>query len=225
VATNPLKGLFGPSPFRALQEHMSTVVSCADHVTPLFEALEAQNKEEIGRIKQLIYESEEAADAIKHTMREQLPRGFFLPVDRRDLVEVLDMQDSIADTAQDIAGLLVERQMFVPDAFAGGLLPYVRQCVEAVHLAAKIVAQLDELLETGFRGREAEVVDNLISDLNALESETDLKGLALGRALFDHEDDIKPVSVIFWYKLLELTGDLADYAEKVGNRLRLMIAR
>jgi hypothetical protein len=33
------------------------------------------------------------------------------------------------------------------------------------------------------------------------------------------------VSAIFWYRLLDLIGDLADYAEKVGNRLRLMIAQ
>ncbi|MFT5143170.1 MAG: putative phosphate transport protein (TIGR00153 family) [Rhodothermales bacterium] len=204
---------------------MGAVVSCVEHVVPLFEALEANNNEEVDRLKELIFQAEESADTIKHTLRQQLPRGLFLPVDRRDLVEVLDMQDSIADVAQDIAGLLVERRMSVPRALADGLLPYVRQCVEAVHLSSKIVQQLDELLETGFRGREATIVDDLISSLNALESETDLKGLALARALFDHEDDIKPVSVIFWYKLLELTGDLADYAEKVGNRLRLMIAR
>jgi hypothetical protein len=33
------------------------------------------------------------------------------------------------------------------------------------------------------------------------------------------------VSVMFWYQLIIWTGDLADYAEKVGNRLRLLMAR
>jgi hypothetical protein len=33
-----------------------------------------------------------------------------LAVDRRDLLELLAMQDAIADVAQDIAGLLVERR-------------------------------------------------------------------------------------------------------------------
>jgi uncharacterized protein Yka (UPF0111/DUF47 family) len=36
---------------------------------------------------------------------------------------------------------------------------------------------------------------------------------------------MSPVSVIFWYQLIEWIGDLADYAEKVGDRLRLLIAR
>jgi hypothetical protein len=43
--------------------------------------------------------------------------------------------------------------------------------------------------------------------------------------LFAQEDNMKPVSVMFWYQLIQWVGDLADYAEKVGDRLRLLIAR
>ena len=39
----------------------------------------------------------------------------FLPVDRRDLLEILDLQDSIADTAQDIAGMMFVRHMTLPE--------------------------------------------------------------------------------------------------------------
>lgn len=61
--------------------------------------------------------------------------------------------------------------------------------------------------------------------LNALEEETDKMGIALTRMLFAKEDDMKPVSVMFWYQLIQWIGDLADYAEKVGDRMRLLIAR
>ena len=33
------------------------------------------------------------------------------------------------------------------------------------------------------------------------------------------------MSVVLWYRILEWIGDLADYAEKVGNSFRLIIAR
>ena len=48
--------------------------------------------------------------------------------------------------------------------------------------------------------------------------------MQLTRTLFAQEDSIKPVSVMFWYQLIQWIGDLADYAEKVGDRLRLLIA-
>jgi hypothetical protein len=65
----------------------------------------------------------------------------------------------------------------------------------------------------------------MIEKLNLIEDDTDKLGMALSRALFAQEDSLKPVAVIFWYELIQWIGDLADYAEKVGDRLRLLIAR
>ncbi len=225
ATTNPLASLFGRNPFRSLQEHMRVAVQCVDEVPGLFEALAAQDRDGVAQIKDRIFELEEEADQVKNRLREQLPRGMFMPVDRRDLLEVLDMQDSIADVAQDIAGLLVERSMEVPEAMVEPLLALVKKCVEVCHQAGKIIEQLDELLEMGFRGREVTQVEEMITQLNQSEDVTDTMGIALARQLFQLEDTMNPVSVIFWYRLIEWIGDLADYAEKVGNRLRLLIAR
>ena len=65
----------------------------------------------------------------------------------------------------------------------------------------------------------------MVGDLNKIESDTDEMGAALTRRLFAQEDEMSPVSVMFWYQLIQWIGDLADYAEKVGNRLRLLLAR
>ena len=65
----------------------------------------------------------------------------------------------------------------------------------------------------------------MVADLNKIEDETDKLGMTLTQSLFAHEDEMKPVSVMFWYQLIQWIGDLADYAEKVGDRLRLLIAR
>jgi predicted phosphate transport protein (TIGR00153 family) len=148
-----------------------------------------------------------------------------LAVDRRDLLELLAMQDAIADVAQDIAGLLVERRMEIPEGMAEPLTRFVVRCVATCEQAHKIIEELDELLETGFRGREVEQVEAMILELGHMESDTDVMGMSLSRALFAQEDRIKPVSVMFWYQLIQWVGNLADYAEKVGDRLRLMIAR
>ena len=65
----------------------------------------------------------------------------------------------------------------------------------------------------------------MVDQLNSIESDTDQMGLELVQTLFAHEDDMNPVSVVFWHDLIEMIGELADYAEKVGNRLRLLLAR
>ena len=91
--------------------------------------------------------------------------------------------------------------------------------------AGAVVDQLDELVEIGFRGREADRVEGMIDELGHLEGETDRLGIALTRELFRLESELSPVSVILWYQLIGWIGDIADHAEKVGNRLRLLIAR
>jgi uncharacterized protein Yka (UPF0111/DUF47 family) len=65
----------------------------------------------------------------------------------------------------------------------------------------------------------------MVDELNSIENDTDEMGMELTHRLFALEDQMKPVSVIFWYQLIQWIGDLADYAEKVGNRLRLLMAR
>ena len=225
VRSSTLTSLFGRSPFKPMQEHIRVVTQCAAQVPELFEALAAGDQDKVVAIKDRIYELESEADDIKNQLRAQLPKSLLLPVDRRDLLEVLDMQDSIADTAQDIAGLLFERPMEVPDNLREPLLALTRRCVDACDQAVKIIGDLDELVETGFRGRESDRVSEMVAELNKIETDTDDMGTELVRRLFAQEDEMKPVSVMFWYELIQWIGDLADYAEKVGNRLRLLLAR
>lgn len=224
ASTNTFANLFGKSPFKAMQAHMRVVLECASEIPPLFEALAAGDQEAVTIIKEKIFEREAAADKIKNELRGALPKSLFMPVDRRDLLDVLQMQDSIADTAQDIAGLLVERRMEIPEFMQEPMLALARRSVDACEQAAKIIEELDELLAIGFRGREANRVEEMVEQLNLIEDDTDNLGIELARHLFEHEDEIKPVSVMMWYQLIEWVGDLADYAEKVGDRLRLLIA-
>ncbi len=224
-STNPMAALFGKSPFKPIQEHMRVVTDCVAEVPPLFEALVAGDQAKVEAQKDLIFNKEAAADAIKNELRGHLPKSILMPVDRRDLLDVLAVQDSIADTAQDIAGLLVERKMEVPSGMGEDLVTLVNRCVDTCNAAGKIIEELDELVEMGFRGKEADRVEDMMASLNQIEDETDEMGMKLTRGLFAQEDSMSAVSVMFWYQLIQWVGDLADYAEKVGDRLRLLIAR
>ncbi len=222
---NTLSKLFGQSPFLPLQTHMRVVLECAREIQPLIEALARGDQDTVIKAKDRIFEREAEADRIKNELRLRLPRSLFMPVDRRDLLEVLHMQDAIANTAQDVAGLLIERQMTIPDFMHDPLIALTSRCIDTCEHSASIIEELDELLAMGFRGREVEKVDGMLAELNSIEDETDELGIALARSLFKHESEMDPVSVMMWYRLIEWIGDLADYAEKVGDRLRLLIAK
>lgn len=225
MPTSPLLKLFGHSPFKPLQEHMRVVVRCASEVEGLFVALCAGDDGEIKEIRDRIFALENEADDIKNELRSHLPKTMFMPVDRRDVLEILDLQDSIADTAQDIAGMLMVRRPKFIGAIQGPLMSLTQRCLEACGQMARIMEELDELVETGFRGPESEIVLNMIDELNRIETDTDEKAIILLNELFAHEAELDPISLMVWHRLIRWVGDLANYAEKVGNRLRLLIAR
>jgi len=220
-----IAAMFGKSPFKSLQTHMGIIKECVIEVPPLFDALIANDKEALKTQQEKIFAKEEEADNMLDELRMHLPRSLFMAVDRRDLLDLLELQDNIADTAQDIAGLLMERDMSVPPEMVAQLQELVQRCVDTCLHSALIIERLDELIETGFRGREADSVESLVEELSKIEDETDTMGQNLARTLFANEDNMKPVSVMFWYQLIQWIGDLADDAEAVGKQMRLMIAK
>lgn len=222
---SPFSNLFGRSPFKALQEHIRVAVKCACLVPDQIDALCAGNNAQVVKIQKAIFSLESEADDLKNELRGHLPKSLFMPVDRRDLLEVLDFQDSIADSAKHVARLLVERNMEVPDSMKEPLKALSRRCADACVQCQKVIEELDELVETGFGGRESVRVSQMLDELNRIETDTDRMASDLSRELFALEESMSPVSVILLYQQIKQIGNLADFAEKVGNRLRLLLAR
>jgi len=218
-----LGNLFGTSPIRPMQKHMDAAVACAREVLPLFEAMVAGRVEAFVELRRRIDALEHEADELKHEIRSNLPRRMFLAFERRDMLEILDSQDSIADRAQDVAEIVEQRSMVIPEPLAEPLLDLARKVIDTVEQAGAVINELDELLETGFSGRGAGRVEEMIKQLNLLESETDRGVERAHRVLFGMEDELG-VGTIFWYELINWVGTMADHAERVGNRLRLLIA-
>lgn len=128
TGTSPFLSLFRRSPFKPMQEHIRVVRRCAGEVPSLIEAMVAGDRDAVEAAKDKIFILEKAADEIKNQLRSHLPASLLMPVDRRDLLEILHLQDAIADTAQDIAGLLVIRPLDVPPDLAAPLRVFTARC-------------------------------------------------------------------------------------------------
>ena len=203
---------------------MDQVVTCAEEVPALFEALIAGDIEALKAQQKRIAELESEADELKNELRNHLPKKLFMPVDRRDLLVILDLQDTIADVAEDIGDILVARTWTVPEDMKEPLIEFVQTAVRAAVAGRTVVKQLDDLVSVGFTGPESDAVLEKIEEVLQLEEESDLLELKVTQVLFAHEDEMSAVSVILWMRILDWVGDLADYPKKVCNRLRLLIA-
>ena len=221
----PLSALFGMSPIRPIQEHMAIAHHCVELLGEFLEATFVKDWDLAYTLQQKIRESENSADDLKSNVRTNLPKSLFLPVPRTDLLELLSTQDKLANRAKDVAGLMLGRRMQVPESLVGAVREYYKESLLASKQALKVINELDELLETGFRGKEVELVEALINELDDLEHQTDVSQVKLRAKLFELEQSLPAVHVMFLYKIIDQIGDLADISQNVGGRLLLLIAR
>lgn len=217
--------VFGPSPIRPIEQHSSKTHQCAKQLYPFFEAVIAQDWVKAEKIQKKISQLESEADVIKRDLRLHLPTGLFLPVSRTDLLELLTAQDRIANKAQNIAGLIMSRRMVLPETLTPYFLPFLQRCIDASKQATKAINELDELLETGFRGSEVKIVEEMIMVLDKIEHDCDEQLTEFRHRIFELEQELPAIEIMFLYKLVQWTEDLADFAQTVGGRLQILIAR
>lgn len=220
-----ISSLFGASPLRPLQQHMASVQACISQLKPFFEAVIAQHWEEMARLQQEIVRLENVADDFKRELRQKLPHHLFMAIPRAELLEVLTMQDKIANKAKDIAGLITGRRMVIPEVIGPLLLQFVQRSIDACVQAQQAINELDELVETGFSGNEIALLEDMIRKLDEIEGDNDAIQVRIRAELYKVENELNPIHVMFLYRIFDWIGDLADLSQRVGSRLQQMLAR
>ncbi|MCH9769491.1 MAG: TIGR00153 family protein [Gammaproteobacteria bacterium] len=216
--------MFARSPIKPLEQHMNKALTCAQLLLPFIKAVTQADWTEAKAIQQQISQAEQEADSMKQDFRLHLPKNLFLPVARHDLLELLEQQDTIANVSRDIAGIMLGRRMSIPNEISMAFSQHIERSVDAATQATKAINELEELQESGFRGREVDLVATMIQKLNAIEKETDVIQIKLREQLFHLEKTLAPIDVMFLYKVIEQVGFLADTAQRVGSRLRMLTA-
>jgi len=220
-----IANLFGRSPIKPIKEHMAKAHEASAGLVPFFAALIQGDLATAEKAQKEISTCENRADDIKRDLRLHLPDSLFMPVSRSDLLELLHAQDEVANTAQDIAGLAIGRKMQVPASLQPLMTTFVESAVATSAQALRAINELDELLESGFAGREVDIAKRMTEELDDLERKSDKLEVEVRAALFAIEKELPPVDVMFLYRIIEWIGDLADRAHSVGNRLQLLLAR
>jgi predicted phosphate transport protein (TIGR00153 family) len=221
---NVLANIFGASPVMPLEKHIEIAHRCAKQLRPFFAAAIGGDWDKAMEVRARIEALEQEADDLKKEIRLNLPKSLFMPVPREDLLELLLVQDKIANRSRDVSGIVLGRRMEIPESIAEQFVDFVDRNIDATKQARKSVRELDELFTAGFRGAEVSLVEGLIEELDRIETDTDAKQAELRAALFEIEDTLKPVDAVFMYQVIELTGEIADMAERVGRRLELLLS-
>lgn len=164
---------------------------------------------------------EEDADQIKRNIRNHLPTGLFLAVDRTLFFNYTRQQDNILDCGQDSLHWLCIRHINIPRDFQSGMLQYV----DAV---SKTVSLLKPALEAAVAfvngdSDDREKTKDLCRDVRWQHGTVSKMKRGLDIEIYNADMEFKDINL-----LMLLTKDLhgmSHNAEGCADMLRAMIAR
>jgi len=218
-----IANLFRGSPFAPLQSHMEQVVECVHKMEEVYQAYLQGDYDKINTLAREISRMEHLADTTKNEIRNNLPRGIFLAINRNDLLEILSLQDTIADKAEDVAILLTLKKLEHLDSLQENLKAFIDKNLETVDAAHQVLRQMNVILESSFGGREAELVVEMVDRVAFLEHEADILQAQLLKKLFALEDNLPYTSFYLWVNIFKTMAGLSNTAEKLANRVRMLL--
>ncbi len=217
-----LSSLFIKSPFEGLQEHADKVKECAQ----LFKEAAACHIGEDCKMFDLLTEQvarmESEADDIKRRIRNHLPRGILMPVDKFQFFSYLREQDKVIDEVEDAMFWLSFRPRGVPHEIATDLIHLVDSVIPPIDKLPELVAMATEYFKSNSEAQRNKM-KSLIRDIRQDEREADLLERELKFKIFSSIKD--PLVVFHMIRLVELVGDIADHAQNASDRMRVMIAK
>ncbi len=216
--------LFGKSPFAPLRSHMKKVASCMDMLEKMFEHL-CHAEEDQARVMQMSQELcdlEYEADITKNDIRNHLPKGVFLAIDRSQFLELLALQDNIADQAEEI-GLLLTLHKAPLDGVKPELHAFVQKALTVFREVDRITGEIEELLESSFGGLEAEKVRAMVEHAAHREHEAQRLKQVLLHKIFAQGEKLTPPAFYLLVRLTEAIALLAELSEKLANRIRMLL--
>lgn len=223
MAVKPaLNELFGSSPLSLIERHAQASLDCVKQLASYFEAAQSRDWKKAERVQEEIVRLEEVADDIKMEVRMNLPRGLWMSVSRADLLDLVRIQDAMANETKDIAGLSLGRNLAFPENLNTSLFKFVGIVIQTAEKAIEVVAETRQLSRSAFGTRQVKIITSKCVQVEKLERRSDKSQQKIRANLRAFEEKIAPVDVIFLYQLLSQIGEVADHAEKVAHRAQII---
>ena len=223
MAVKPaISDVISNSPLALLERHAGVCVDCVERLPLYFAEAQANRWGRASDVREEICRFEGLADELKQDVRSNLPRGLWMSVSRADLLELVRVQDKMANGVKEVSGISLGRQLAFPAAMTSEVADFIDVVVEVSRVVVKIIGATRELSRSAFGTRQTNVILDFVSQVEADERRSDEMQATLRARLREFEAELSAVDAIFLYQLLAAIGDIADNAEKVAHRAQII---
>ncbi len=215
--------LFYESPFKKLKDHADKVKECAWMFKRAVECYVEQDCEEFDKLTEDVAKLESQADWLKRNLRNHLPRGLLMPVDKFVLIDCLREQDHVLDNVEEaLYWLSFKPEGGIPEGLVGDFLHLVDAVIPSIEKLPDMAEQAIVYFKNSTEDNR-DKLKSIIGDIHQAEKEADHLELELKKQAFAVLKD--PVDIFHFVRLVEIIANIADDAQNASDRMRTMIAR
>jgi len=217
-----LSSLFIRSPFENLQEHAGKVKKCAQLFKEATVCHIDEKCKDFDMLTEEVAHLESEADAIKRNIRNHLPRGILMPVDKFQFMQYLKEQDNVLDEVEEALFWLSFRPRSIPDEVSADILHLVTAVIPTIEKLPDLVA----LGAQFFRHRTDDLrtkMKSIVRHIRQDEREADVLERDIKYKVFSTIKEA--LDVYHLVTLVDHIGHIADHAQNASDRMRTMIAK
>ncbi len=210
------------SPLKLLYEHAIVTHNAAQFIIPALNSY--FDNQSIDQMCTQVDILEDKADELKVMIRESYSKLKFVYFDRVDILTILHEEDAVIDAVDDFLKSLTLNKLEKPltKDLKDLLFELAQNSFDSVHMMTMAVEDLLTLVESSFSPSIASEEDKLTAKVETDESRTDRVSLQLGKKIYSMKNSMHPVDLYFLEKLAGLLTRIADHAENVAERIRMI---
>ena len=225
----PLFYTFVKNPFESLEPFTAKIQEGVEVLKQAVRAYMDEDEEEFDKLSEKVCQIEHEADKIKREIRNSLPKGIFMPVDRFQFFFLIKELDKILDSAEDVVVWLSFKRGVILKEVRKEFLTLLEISTTSVPILMRAIRLLPRAV--GFIKKDKQLLKEIIREVRQKEWESDQIAQCIVKTIFNlpHVDCAvgKGVDCLTIHHLLETTkyiGNIADHAENAVDIIRVMIA-
>ncbi|RKX62650.1 MAG: TIGR00153 family protein [Thermodesulfobacteriota bacterium] len=218
----PLFYSFVRCPFETLTPFVDKIKEGLEILKKAVHSYVENNYADFETFSEQVCKIEQEADHMKREIRNSLPKGVFMPVDKFQFFTLVRELDQILDRAEDIVVWLSFKKGVVLQPIKKEFIALLNISIQTVDILAEVVHITPRAV--GFIKRDRELVKEKIREVRLMEHESDQIAQCIVKTIFN----LEKVDCLTLHHLLETTkyiGNIADHAENAADIIRVMIAR
>jgi len=172
---------------------------------------------DIEKADQLAFETHKAegqADDVRRRVEAQLLAGALMPASRRDILQLVEQVDRLANAAENALDHLLLQQIEIPDVMRPAIL-------EITEKTETIFSHVKDAISSLFKNMEAALEHT--SRIEHIEGEIDHIERKALRHLFEQDLDLAHKLQVD--KFIRSVVELSDRAEDLSDHIELMVAQ